>query len=71
MSAYRVFAVALLIVITPAAAEGVKVKDTFKKTEQGFGELLKGMGQELKKVWSSAPKKDDKKPAKSADKKAE
>ena len=35
-------------------------KDSVKKTEQGFGELLKGIGQEVKKagevagVWSKA-----------------
>ena len=36
------------------------IKDSVKKTEQGFGELLKGIGQEVKKagevagVWSKA-----------------
>lgn len=56
----------------PAAAENDAVKDTFKKTERGFGELLKGMGQELKKVGDAvagSAKKADKKAPKSAEKK--
>jgi hypothetical protein len=41
-----------------AAAQSDGVKDAFKKTERGFGELLQGMGQELKKVQKKATKTD-------------
>jgi hypothetical protein len=48
-----------------AAAENDKLKDAFKKTERGFGSLLEGMGQELKKaqkkISRSAEKKEEKK----------
>jgi len=43
------------------------IKDSLKKTEQGFGELLKGIGQEVKKagevagVWPKA--EEEPKPA--------
>lgn len=48
--------------------------DAAKKTGQGFGNLLKGMGQELKKVGGSltgSEKKDDKKENKAKDGKDE
>lgn len=57
-----------------ASAADDKADTTFKKTERGFGELLKGMGQELKKASDAvvgAAKKQDKKAAKTADKKAD
>jgi len=39
-----------------------------KKTANGFGELLKGMGQEIKKTGiGNEPKKDDKKAPKPSD----
>jgi len=44
------------------------IKDSFKKTEQGFGELLKGIGQEAKKagevagVWPRKETKEESKP---------
>jgi len=39
-----------------------------KKTANGFGELLKGMGQEIKKTGIiNEPKKDDKKAPKQAE----
>ena len=41
-----------------AAAQSDGVKDAFKKTERGFGELLQGMGQELKKVQKKVSKSD-------------
>jgi hypothetical protein len=49
-------ATVLLLGIAPAAAQN----DSFKKTEKGFGELLRGMGQELKKL-GGGTKKDAKK----------
>ena len=65
-------AAAWALAIAPAAAEDAKDKEsTFRKTERGFGNLLQGMNQEIKKVWSSAPKKQEKKPEKPAGKKAE
>jgi hypothetical protein len=38
-----------------------------KKTGENFGELLKGMGQEVKKTGIGNQKKDDKKAPKAAD----
>ena len=37
------------------------VQNSVDKTERGFGELLKGMGQEVKKVINSDDTKKDKK----------
>jgi len=37
------------------------VQNSVEKTERGFGELLKGMGQEVKKVINSDDAKKDKK----------
>lgn len=61
--------IVLMLAVTPAAAQD----DSFKKTEKGFGELLRGMGQELKKLGGSLTggtkkdaKKDDKKAAEGA-----
>jgi hypothetical protein len=59
--------------IGPALADGDRIKDSAKKTEQGFGELLKGIGQEVKKagevagVWSKA-KEESKRAEKQTDK---
>jgi hypothetical protein len=36
--------------IGPALADGDGIKDSAKKTERGFGQLLKGIGQEAKKA---------------------
>lgn len=45
----------------PAFAEGDSAKDMAKKTEQGFGRLLQGIGQAAKKVGEaiSGPAKKD------------
>ena len=56
--------IVLLLVIAPATAQKDDVKESFKKTEKGAGELLRGMGQELKKLGGSltgGTKKDAKK----------
>lgn len=56
-----------------AAAGGAHAADdsldkAAKKTGDGFGNLLKGMGQEVKKTGiGNEAKKDDKKPPKAAD----
>ena len=58
------FCVVLVLGIAPAAAQSDG--DAFKKTEKGFGELLRGMGQELRKFGGSlsgGTKKDAKKGA--------
>jgi hypothetical protein len=47
------------------------IKDSFKKTEQGFGELLKGIGQEAKKAGEVAgvwPRKEAKEESKGTEK---
>jgi hypothetical protein len=52
----------------PALADDTKLDDSAKKVGNNFGELLKGMGQEVKKVTNSdkaAAKKDEKKEKKS------
>lgn len=57
--------------IGPALADGEGVKDGAKKTEQGFGELLKGIGQGAKKAGEAVgagSKKEDKKDSKRAGK---
>jgi hypothetical protein len=54
----------VLLLIGSAAAQSDG--DAFKKTEKGFGELLRGMGQELRKFGGSlsgGTKKDAKKEA--------
>jgi hypothetical protein len=43
------------------AADGDGVKDAFRKTERGFGSLLEGMGQELKKAQKKITKSADEK----------
>ena len=48
----------------PALADDTSLDDSAKKAGNNFGELLKGMGQELKKAGGSlseSEKKDDKK----------
>ena len=48
----------------PALADDTKLDDSAKKVGNNFGELLKGMGQEVKKVTNSdgtAEKKKEKK----------
>ena len=54
--------------IGPALADDTSLDDSAKKVGNNFGELLKGMGQEVKKVGKSdnaAEKKDKKKEKKS------
>ena len=57
-----VLAVSLCVWTASAVAQG-KEGDTAKKTADGFGSLLQGIGQELGKVGGSA-KKDAKKETK-------
>ena len=55
----------------PARADSDSVNDSAKKVGNNFGELLKGMGQEVKKIGKSddaAAKKDKKKETKHPDK---
>ena len=55
----------------PARADSDSVNDSAKKVGNNFGELLKGMGQEVKKIGKSddaAEKKDKKKETKHPDK---
>jgi hypothetical protein len=56
----------LLAFAVNAYAADDKVDKSAKKTGDGFGNLLKGMGQETKKATGG---KDDKKAAKSSDSK--
>ena len=54
--------------VGPALADDTSLDDNAKKVGNNFGELLKGMGQEVKKVGGSlskSEKKDDKKEKKS------
>jgi hypothetical protein len=53
----------LLAIATVAYAADDKVDKSAKKTGDGFGNLLKGMGQETKKATGG---KDDKKASKSS-----
>ena len=57
--------VLLTFAIATAYAADDKVDKSAKKTGDGFGNLLKGMGQEVKKTGGG---KDDKKASKSASK---
>ena len=55
-----------------AGEDSDAVQNSVDKTERGFGELLKGMGQEVKKVINSDDaKKDKKKETKQADDKSD
>ncbi len=56
--------------MAPAAADGDGIKDSAKKTERGFGELLKGIGQEVKKAGDAVTTgtKDKKRDEKQTDK---
>jgi hypothetical protein len=58
--------------IGPAVADSDGIKDGAKKTEQGFGELLKGIGQGVKKAGDAVktPAKD-KNESKRTDKKTD
>jgi hypothetical protein len=61
--------IVLLLGIAPAAAQSDSLKESFKKTEKGAGELFRGIGQELKKFGgslTSGTKKDAKKDARKA-----
>ena len=54
--------------VGPALADDTSLDDSAKKAGNNFGELLKGMGQELKKAGGTltgSGKKDDKKEKKS------
>jgi len=73
-----IFALVCSVGIGPVLADNdTSLDDAAKKTGQGFGNLLKGMGQELKKVGGSltssdkSDKKDDEKENKTKDDKAE
>ena len=70
-----IFALVCSVGIGPVlAVNDTNLDDAAKKTGQGFGNLLKGMGQELKKVGgslTSSDKKDDEKENKTKDDKAE
>jgi hypothetical protein len=73
-----IFAVVCSVGVGPVLADSdTSLDDAAKKTGQGFGNLLKGMGQELKKVGGSltssenSDKKDSKKEEKTKDDKAE
>ena len=70
-----IFALVCSVGIGPVLADNdTSLDDAAKKTGQGFGNLLKGMGQELKKVGgslTSSDKKDDEKENKTKDDKAE
>ena len=48
----------LLAGATGHAGAQSEVKEAFKKTERGLGELLQGMGQELKKAQKKVAKPD-------------
>jgi hypothetical protein len=61
-------AVAVLAAGPALAADDTSLDDSAKKVGNNFGEMLKGMGQELKKAGGSlseSGKKDDKKEKKS------
>jgi hypothetical protein len=70
-----VIAAALIAALSGAAyAADDSLDKAAKKTSDGFGNLLKGMGQEIKKIGDeekkddkNADKKDDKKSAAKAD----
>ena len=52
--------------------DGGAVQGSFEKAERGFGELLKGMGQEIgKAIGSDDAKKDKKRETKHADDKSD
>jgi len=62
-----VIATLLLAFTGSAYAADDSLDKAAKKTSDGFGNLLKGMGQEVKKTGIGDQKKDDKKAAKAAD----
>jgi hypothetical protein len=73
-----IFAIVCSVGTGPVLADGdTSLDDAAKKTGQGFGNLLKGMGQELQKAGGSltssekSDKKDDEKENKTKDDKAE
>jgi hypothetical protein len=58
--------IVLLLGTGPSLAQSDSVKESFKKTEKGAGELFRGIGQELRKFGgslTSGTKKDAKKEA--------
>lgn len=62
--------IACAALVAPVLAQDT-AKDAFRKVEKGTGQLLEGVGQEVKKATdavSKAAKKDDKKAANSKDK---
>ena len=67
----RTIIIASLLVLSTAGiayAADDSLDKAAKKTSDGMGNLLKGMGQEVKKTGiGNEAKKDDKKPAKAAD----
>jgi hypothetical protein len=68
MKKYRFLCGALCVAVMSllagsTLADGEALKDSARKTEQGFGSLLKGIGQEVKKgsdAVGAAVRKDDK-----------
>jgi len=58
--------VTLLVFAAAAYAADDKLDKSAKKTGDNFGNLLKGMGQEVKKAGGGDAKKSDKKSAKAA-----
>jgi hypothetical protein len=67
----RILSIAALIAVLCGSGVVFAADDSLdkaaKKTGDGFGNLLKGMGQELKKTGIGDQKKDDKKASKSGD----
>ena len=65
----RLIIIASLLVLSGIAyAADDSLDKAAKKTSDGMGNLLKGMGQEVKKIGiGNEAKKDDKKPVKPAD----
>lgn len=66
----RLIIIASLLAFTAAGiayAADDSLDKAAKKTGDGFGNLLKGMGQEVKKTGIGDQKKDDKKAPKAAD----
>jgi hypothetical protein len=65
----RILVIATLLVFITGTAYAAddSLDKAAKKTENGMGELLKGMGQEVKKAGIGNTKKDEKKAPKAGD----
>ena len=69
----RFLALLACVALAAAALAEDTLKECFKKTEKGAGQLFQGIGQEIKKAtdsMSKGSKKDDPKAAKPKDKDA-